>query len=381
MMRSAKKSRVAVLVAPTATQPRFHRRASDLIDLGFDVRVYAFDRGYYEGNRFPAGVQLISLPPVKAGRFASRIPTIARSIGRIVNDLRGVPVALIHGFGLDCGLIAGVASKVLASEAGIEVGDLRQGRSQLASLSIKIAADMALESVSYLVVTSPGFVNHVASRRAVRRKEIAVIENRVGRAVMERWDRIEAKPASGRRIVLGFVGFIRYENCLRPIIEAVGRDPERFEMRIFGDGPSRNMVESLASIYSNVSFHGPFINPDDLGDIYRQIDVNVVVYDNADLNVRLAIPNKFFESLYFGTPIVCAMNTELARRVLGLRVGFAVDPGVPDFAAQLLRELNVEALCNMATSISRVPTADLVQGEELSDLLRKLDIPSGLTRG
>ena len=50
------------------------------------------------------------------------------------------------------------------------------------------------------------------------------------------------------------------------------------------------------------------MNPDDLERIYGSIDLNYVVYGGdpkSEIGVRLAIPNKLYESIFFQVPLVC----------------------------------------------------------------------------
>jgi len=76
---------------------------------------------------------------------------------------------------------------------------------------------------------------------------------------------------------------------------------------------------------NNVFYHGPFKNPDELLSIYSSIDICYVVYDSTDGNVKLAIPNKLYECLFFLTPMIVAKGTYLAERVKELQIGFEVD--------------------------------------------------------
>ena len=51
--------------------------------------------------------------------------------------------------------------------------------------------------------------------------------------------------------------------------------------------------------FPNVKLHGKFKNPSDLSVIYNKIDLNVICYDTTSINVRIAEPNKLYESIFF----------------------------------------------------------------------------------
>src|SRR5690606_36062673 len=116
---------------------------------------------------------------------------------------------------------------------------------------------------------------------------------------------------------------------------------------------------------------GPFRNPDDLGKIYDNLDVSYFVYDNTETNVRLAIPNKLYESMYFGVPGIVAASTTLAERVQQLGVGFVVDPSKGDFVGRWLETVSIDDIKGAAERCLMVPKDELVEDDE--NLLRALE--------
>ena len=79
------------------------------------------------------------------------------------------------------------------------------------------------------------------------------------------------------------------------------------------------MVENIDN--PNVEYQGPFSNPDELEKVYKGIDVNFVVYDTRIQNVRVAIPNKLYESIFFTTPILAAEGTQFGEEVSAKGLG------------------------------------------------------------
>ncbi len=158
-----------------------------------------------------------------------------------------------------------------------------------------------------------------------------VIENLVSRKTSQLFDRPELPKAPSIPIRIGFVGRLRYPRCLIPIMDAVIEAGDKFELHLYGVGQLLELVQENAKKNPNIYYHGPFKNPDDLGGIYSSIDINFVVYDNSDPNVRLALPNKLYESPYFGTPLIVASRTYLSERVTEAGVGIVVDPDLPGF--------------------------------------------------
>jgi glycosyltransferase involved in cell wall biosynthesis len=67
----------------------------------------------------------------------------------------------------------------------------------------------------------------------------------------------------------------------------------------------------------------------ELLDHTRGADIGVIPYLPVGLNNRYSAPNKLFEYMAAGIPIVASRLPELTRFVDGLRIGRTVEPGDP----------------------------------------------------
>lgn len=68
-------------------------------------------------------------------------------------------------------------------------------------------------------------------------------------------------------------------------------------------------------------------------EIYSSIDINYILYDASNNNVKLALPNKLYESIAFGCPIICSEDVSLGLLVHGN--GFGVASSVDDLEKSL----------------------------------------------
>lgn len=356
------------MISTAMSQPRHHRRAADLIRRGYKVHVYGLGRGVYEENTFPDDVVLQRMGRLDSGRYLRRAWTLLRAMHSIRKaEAQLPPPALCYAFGPDSALL-GLASKARDTPLVYEIGDLRL----LEARGIQMRGAQTLERqivkrAAVVILTSPSFEDYYERLHPGSGSKVVVAENRLP-FIFGRMSRPQAR-AFARPLRIAFVGLLRYPRTLLPVIDAVAARAGEFEMHVFGDGPLREVIEQRAVRHSNVTYHGPFRNPDDLADIYSRIDLNYVIYDNADANVRLAIPNKLYESAFFGVPLVVAARTNLAVRVNSLRIGFEVEPS-PGFAEAMLTDLRIEQLEGFSRAAHDIPTSELVTSEHwLDDVL------------
>ena len=135
---------------------------------------------------------------------------------------------------------------------------------------------------------------------------------------------IEKKEDVGSPFVISFIGTIRYFETISKLVDAVKGD-NRFELRFYGGGPDFDMLSKYCNSIDNVKLFGKY-NYSEIKSLYKKSDLIWAVYPNKDYNVKYAISNKFYESMYLGVPCVYANKTELGDFVEKNKIGYVVDP-------------------------------------------------------
>lgn len=361
-------------ITPTSSQPRYHKRIQACRVLGHPVTVFTFQRGLYKVNTLPPDVEIVELGEVRSGRYLSRILSLVRAVHRVRSIFRGSREGgILYCFGLDCALL-GLLAKPKWLQLVYEVGDiiyLLRGQSRFVKITMTLLDRLLTRYVNLLVLTSEGFLPHY--RHLNHRCPVSVIENRIVSELAAAYRPVHHPLPTPIRI--GFVGLIYYLECLHGLISFVAAH-EGYEAHFFGDGEDIESILAAAERHrGRVFYHGPFRNPEDLPAIYEQIDVNFVVYDPDDENVRMLIPNKYYESIFFAVPLVVADGTLLAERVRSQGIGYCIDARrigaeLERVFSTLTRERYV-ALCVAARSI---PTEEIT--DESARLISQL---TGLT--
>jgi glycosyltransferase involved in cell wall biosynthesis len=147
--------------------------------------------------------------------------------------------------------------------------------------------------------------------------------------------------APGRRIVLHH-GQFKPGRGIEELL-ATADDPQ-LQARdpaivLLGYGRLRAVIEAAARQREGRVYILPGVTPDELLDWVASADVCYLGVPPVTLNQRLTIPNKLFESLMAGVPVVAAAGTEQARLVERESVGRTVDISSPAKLAAALVEL------------------------------------------
>ncbi len=143
-----------------------------------------------------------------------------------------------------------------------------------------------------------------------------------------------------RKVVL-FLGRLGRERGLDEAADAVLRlDDAALVMLGFGPWADRLRERDATPPYAGHHYTLPPVHPDDVPAWTASADASIIAVPANSLNQRLSTPNKFWESLTAGTPVVVGRDLEVMRAIVETdRLGAIADPADPDDLARGLREV------------------------------------------
>jgi glycosyltransferase involved in cell wall biosynthesis len=264
------------------------------------------------------------------------------------------PADLYHAFGI---LTIAVANDLAA--------DAR--RRDRAGRVVYDVIDVILDSNNYSRVPAPILATYrFRERRWVRRADAVVTVNEpiadhlvriwslptrptILLNCQPRWSSPEPRPdlirqATGappdRRIVL-FLGRLGRERGLEEAADAVlAVDDAALVMLGFGPWADELRARDRDPRFAGRHFTLPAVHPDDVPAWTASADVSIIAVPANSLNQRLSTPNKFWESLTAGTPVLVGRDLEVMREIVERdRLGAIADPSDPADLARGLREV------------------------------------------
>jgi glycosyltransferase involved in cell wall biosynthesis len=124
------------------------------------------------------------------------------------------------------------------------------------------------------------------------------------------------------------------------LLRALWLLPDTHLLYLGAEGPYAEHLRTVAAecgLASRTHLLGP-APPEALLSYTAQADVGVSLLEDSCDNHRLALPNKLFEYVAAGLPVVVADLPEAAKLVRERRIGWSADPGRPESVAAALRE-------------------------------------------
>lgn len=128
-----------------------------------------------------------------------------------------------------------------------------------------------------------------------------------------------------RLITLGYFGTLDHHRGLEDILGFVEDQPD-VQLQIGGRGVLQELIIKVACRCNRVEFVGSY-NPGDLGRLTENVDVYCSLYYSSKRLHRFAAPNKYYEHLALGIPILISAKTPYASDVLKESTGWVIEDG------------------------------------------------------
>ncbi|MCJ7823544.1 MAG: glycosyltransferase family 4 protein [Anaerolineales bacterium] len=197
-----------------------------------------------------------------------------------------------------------------------------------------------------VVVNSPGFVEHVRSRGA---KQVDVVPNGVD---LDMFDE-EKKDQSLRRelgLAEGFLviyaGAHGMSNDLETALRAAEllQNEEDIQFVFLGDGKEKSNLMALAESMALRNLHFlPSIPKDQIASTLVQADAGLAILLAVDA-YKTTYPNKVFDYMAAGLPVILAIDGVVRQVVEGTGAGLFAQPGDPEAIAEVVRRLAADPI-------------------------------------
>lgn len=145
-----------------------------------------------------------------------------------------------------------------------------------------------------------------------------------------------------RPLRLVYAGQILEERIELGLIETIGRI-DAVELDIWGadgrTGYSKRISEFIrANGLRNIKFMGRY-KADDLCDHIKDYDFAIIPYPKSEKNIDFCLPNKFFQYLQAGLPLITSNLSEIGSLVSDHNLGYVFKEGNYDELERVLKEI------------------------------------------
>ena len=311
-----KKRVVLIRSNPVSPDPPVEKAADALIANGYEVSVIGWDRGsdiakkaetlaLEHGN---AEIVRFGIPAMFDGGIKKNLLSLSKFQIRIHKWLKKHrnEYDIIHAFDFDTGFIANKIARKYNKKLVYHILDFYIDSHNIPSRYLKSTVKNAEFSV---INNADATIICTEKRReqitGTTPKRLEIIHN-TPKAVNQISDSF-SELRNSTRCKIVYVGILAGSRFLREIIKFVEKD-DRFEFHIGGFGIMENEVAEAAEKCERIFYYGKLPYDKTLA-LEQACDIMTAIYDPKVPNHKFAAPNKFYESLMLGKPVVMARNT------------------------------------------------------------------------
>jgi len=302
--------------------PRVEKEASTLASSGFDVTVLCWDRERKRPREEGETVHVRRLAGLGLGGKVGMVLHYPYFTMRTIVTGLGMEFDAVHSHDLDTLLPGIILAKIKRRPL---VYDAHEHYAKMVEDDLPGPAVVILDRIEKAWVRKPDMI--IAANQRIMDY---LGEWTAGRIVlvMNCIDLIDAGTATPGKRVIFYGGALEPKRYVMEIIHAA-KGVEGYEVRVAGTGSLKPQVEEAAKA-GNVTFLG-YVGHSVLLDEMSRATLVIALLDPSNENNRIGTPNRLFEAMALGVPVLCTKGTLSGDIVTEEDCGLAIDWSEPEF--------------------------------------------------
>jgi len=308
---------------PVDADPRVEKEAEALKKAGYEVEVVGWDR---EGNLKvieSTNFGLVKRIRIKAqfGNGLYNLPHLIRWQVALLHYLMKSKFDVIHSCDFDTVLPAIIVGRIRRKKVIYDIfdfyADMLRKTPEFIKKLIRILDYYIINKVDAVIIAD---VSRSKQIYGTHPKRIEVIYN-TPKDVKDQYHNDVKNPT----FRIGYVGLLQVERGLLEMINVVGKHPD-WILEIGGYGGDENKIKQEISHFPNIVFHGKVKYSKSL-EISSRATVLFATYDPKVPNHKYSSPNKLFEAMMLGKPIIISEGSTMCDIVRRYNNGIIVEYG------------------------------------------------------
>ena len=339
---------VMLLRNPFTHDSRVEKEARTLIGAGYRVSVVADAAEGLPSRERRDGIEVRRLD-----RRVRRIPGLRFVVheARLARALRAQKPDILHAHDSNALIAVGVAARSLGVPFVYDAHDLWLGRPRrergrlyfaLNHLLYRLVEGLLVPRAAVTFTVSEPIARHLRRRYRLRRVEMVPNYPEPGTpgARSELRSLVGGGSIGHRGVLVLYLGGLMAGRGLEQLVDAIGLAPST-ELAILGDGPlAPDLLRRAAGVGAADRVHllAP-VAPEEVTAYAASADIGVSPIVPSCLNYRYSLPNKLFQYMAAGIPVVASDLPQVREVVEGTGCGVVVDTTRPAAIARAIERL------------------------------------------
>lgn len=311
---------------PVSPDPRVEKEVDCLVKNNWNVEILAWDRddkykvkeGLLERTN-SIKITRFGIPATFGGGFKKNFFPLLKFQMKLFQWLlrHKNTYDIIHACDFDTALIGTICGKLFRKKVIYDVFDsitAFEGPDSIGKIVENIDVKL-MNSVDAVIICTEKRKEQIAKASP---KKIEVIYNTPLYVNIN--EDISLKPD---KVKIGYVGILTKERFISELVQVVKNNPS-YELHIGGFGELAEELVRASTEHDNIRFYGKLPYEKTLA-LENSCDIMTAIYDPDVSNHYYAAPNKFYEALMLGKPLIMVKNTGMSEVVAENNLGELID--------------------------------------------------------
>ena len=344
MKKTACHDKISVCIIrsnPVRPDSRVEKEAWSLVKAGYDVHILAWDRDtdVKESNGY---IQIadVKIPITRLGYKASygdgmkNLKAYLSFQFSMRKWLKKHDFNIVHACDFDTAFFSYEMVRRKKEKFVFDIFDFLYGDPKgIMQKAVKKAQLYLINHADATIICTEDRTRQIAGSTP---KKLAVIHNTPASAQIKQCDH---KTTQTEKIKIVYVGILQDRRLLKEMADAVSLN-KMVELHVGGFGKYEEFFTEMAEKFENIHFYGR-LSYDQTLSLENECDIMLAIYDPTVENHRFAAPNKFYESLMLGKPIVMVKNTGMSQVVEANGIGVLIDYSKDGFNAGINKLIEI----------------------------------------
>lgn len=314
---------------PVDPEPRVEKEANTLSENGFSTMIFCWDRS---GNHEAVSENLKLLnSKIKITRIGI-MSNYGAGFPRNLLPLFKFQVKLfkwmkknrnefdaIHACDLDTALTACICAKILHKKFVYDIFDYYVDSYKVPSILKRIIERIDRHVINHADTTIICSEKRKEQIAGTNPKNLAIIHNSPNEASIKKYITQKMILNKSDKTKIVYVGVLQDGRFLKELAEIVIKKTN-CELHLGGYGKYEKYFSVLSEEYENIFFYGK-LNYFQTLELENECDLMTAIYDPDNRNHYYAAPNKFYEALMLGKPLIMVKNTGMSELVEKNKIG------------------------------------------------------------
>jgi len=236
----------------------------------------------------------------------------------------------IHACDFDCGYISMIVCKLLKKEIVYDMYDYYSDSRPMPKVIKNIIDNLENKIINYASASIICGDWRKEQIKKAKPNKLYVIHNTPD---IKNINKKKIIKTTNNKIKIGYIGILQENRLIMEIINEL-KGNEDYELHIGGFGIYANEIENISKKYKNIYYYGSLIYNDVLS-LEKDCDILFATYDPNIPNHKYSAPNKIYEAMSLGKPIIVCKNTGIDKLIIENKLGYAIDYSSKEFKKTL----------------------------------------------